>query len=64
MKLKLPDLDGGVAVLTVYFRGAAPVMAADLAALPSTGIVSQICGDAHVSSKPGRIRGARWAAGF
>ena len=31
-----------------YFRGAAPVMAADLAALPSTGIVSQICGDAHV----------------
>lgn len=31
-----------------YFRGAAPVMAADLAALPSTGILSQICGDAHV----------------
>jgi uncharacterized protein (DUF2252 family) len=31
-----------------YFRGAAPVMAADLAALPSTGIVSQLCGDAHV----------------
>lgn len=31
-----------------YFRGAAPVMAADLAALPSTGIVSQMCGDAHV----------------
>ena len=31
-----------------YFRGAAPVMAADLAALPSTGIVAQICGDAHV----------------
>jgi uncharacterized protein (DUF2252 family) len=31
-----------------YFRGAAPVMAADLAALPSTGIESQICGDAHV----------------
>ena len=31
-----------------YFRGAAPVMAADLAVLPSTGIVSQICGDAHV----------------
>ena len=31
-----------------YFRGAAPVMAADLATLPNTGIVSQICGDAHV----------------
>src|SRR5579863_3482320 len=31
-----------------YFRGAAPVMAADLARLPSTGIISQLCGDAHV----------------
>jgi uncharacterized protein (DUF2252 family) len=31
-----------------YFRGAVSVMAADLAVLPSTGIVSQICGDAHV----------------
>jgi uncharacterized protein (DUF2252 family) len=31
-----------------YFRGAAPVMAADLAQMPSTGIVSQLCGDAHV----------------
>ena len=31
-----------------YFRGAVPVMAADLAVLPSTGIVSQLCGDAHV----------------
>ena len=31
-----------------YFRGAVPVMAADLAMLPSTGIVSQLCGDAHV----------------
>jgi uncharacterized protein (DUF2252 family) len=31
-----------------YFRGAVPVMAADLAALPNTGIISQICGDAHV----------------
>lgn len=31
-----------------YFRGAAPVMAADLAALPSTGVMAQICGDAHV----------------
>ena len=31
-----------------YFRGAVPVMAADLAALPNSGIVSQLCGDAHV----------------
>jgi uncharacterized protein (DUF2252 family) len=31
-----------------YFRGAVPVMAADLAVLPSTGILSQLCGDAHV----------------
>jgi uncharacterized protein (DUF2252 family) len=31
-----------------YFRGAVPVMAADLSQLPNTGIVSQICGDAHV----------------
>jgi uncharacterized protein (DUF2252 family) len=31
-----------------YFRGAVPVMAADLSVLPSTGILSQLCGDAHV----------------
>jgi uncharacterized protein (DUF2252 family) len=31
-----------------YFRGAVPVMAADLSALPNTGIINQICGDAHV----------------
>ena len=31
-----------------YFRGAVPVMAADLSALPSTGLISQLCGDAHV----------------
>ena len=31
-----------------YFRGAVPVMAADLAVLPNTGIMSQLCGDAHV----------------
>jgi uncharacterized protein (DUF2252 family) len=31
-----------------FFRGAVPVMAADLAMMPSTGIVSQLCGDAHV----------------
>jgi uncharacterized protein (DUF2252 family) len=31
-----------------FFRGAAPVMAADLAGLPTTGLHVQICGDAHV----------------
>jgi uncharacterized protein (DUF2252 family) len=31
-----------------YFRGAVAVMAADLSVLPSTGILTQICGDAHV----------------
>jgi uncharacterized protein (DUF2252 family) len=32
----------------IYFRGAAPVMAADLAVIPNTGIEAQLCGDAHV----------------
>ncbi len=31
-----------------YFRGAVPVMAADLATLPNSGIAAQLCGDAHV----------------
>ncbi|HVZ83499.1 MAG TPA: DUF2252 domain-containing protein [Terracidiphilus sp.] len=31
-----------------YFRGAAPVMAADLSVLRGTGILAQLCGDAHV----------------
>jgi uncharacterized protein (DUF2252 family) len=31
-----------------FFRGAVPIMAADLSLLPHTGIVNQICGDAHV----------------
>ena len=31
-----------------YFRGAVPVMAADLAVLPNAGITVQLCGDAHV----------------
>ena len=33
-----------------FYRGAAPLMAADLAALPRTGIEVQICGDAHVQN--------------
>lgn len=31
-----------------YYRGAAAVMAADLASTPHTGIMVQMCGDAHV----------------
>jgi uncharacterized protein (DUF2252 family) len=31
-----------------FFRGAVPVMAADLSMMPHTGIVNQLCGDAHV----------------
>jgi uncharacterized protein (DUF2252 family) len=31
-----------------FFRGAVPVMAADLAVLPHTGLFTQLCGDAHV----------------
>ena len=33
-----------------FFRGAVPVMAYDLSLLPHTGIVSQLCGDAHVQN--------------
>jgi uncharacterized protein (DUF2252 family) len=31
-----------------FFRGAAVLMASDLATLPRTGIIVQLCGDAHV----------------
>ncbi len=33
-----------------FYRGAAKIMAADLAATPSAGLVSQLCGDAHLSN--------------
>jgi uncharacterized protein (DUF2252 family) len=33
-----------------YFRGAVPVMAGDLAAQPDTGLLVQLCGDAHVQN--------------
>ncbi|HZP24538.1 MAG TPA: DUF2252 domain-containing protein [Terriglobales bacterium] len=33
-----------------FFRGAVPVMAADLAPLPRTGLTAQLCGDAHVQN--------------
>jgi uncharacterized protein (DUF2252 family) len=33
-----------------FFRGAAAIMAADLATLPATGIHAQLCGDAHLGN--------------
>src|SRR5207342_501412 len=33
-----------------FFRGAAAVMAADLARTPSSGLWCQVCGDAHLSN--------------
>ena len=33
-----------------FYRGAALIMAADLARMPSSGIYVQACGDAHVSN--------------
>ena len=33
-----------------FYRGAALVMAHDLAAEPNTGIITQLCGDAHLSN--------------
>ncbi|HTV64629.1 MAG TPA: DUF2252 domain-containing protein [Bryocella sp.] len=33
-----------------FYRGAVPVMAADLAPLPHTGLMAQLCGDAHVQN--------------
>lgn len=33
-----------------FYRGSAAIMAADLAGTPTTGLTSQICGDAHLSN--------------
>src|SRR5271165_1529682 len=33
-----------------FFRGAVPVIAADLAPLPRTDLMAQLCGDAHVQN--------------
>lgn len=33
-----------------FFRGAAAVMAADLGAMPNTGLRTQLCGDAHLAN--------------
>ncbi|MCX6432083.1 MAG: DUF2252 domain-containing protein, partial [Actinobacteria bacterium] len=33
-----------------FYRGAAAVMATDLASMPNSGLVTQLCGDAHLSN--------------
>jgi uncharacterized protein (DUF2252 family) len=33
-----------------FYRGAALIMAADLAATPNSGLRVQVCGDAHLSN--------------
>lgn len=33
-----------------FYRGAAVVMANDLAAMPNTGLITELCGDAHLSN--------------
>lgn len=33
-----------------FYRGAARIMAADLATTPNSGLMVQICGDAHISN--------------
>src|SRR6185369_9564738 len=52
-EIRLPDLlplrYGRMAASPwTYFRGAAAVMAHDLASVPNTGLNVQLCGDAHV----------------
>jgi uncharacterized protein (DUF2252 family) len=53
MKGRVPDLvelkyNLMAAAPFAYFRGAVPVMAYDLSLVENTGIISQLCGDAHV----------------
>ncbi|HEX5383534.1 MAG TPA: DUF2252 family protein, partial [Propionibacteriaceae bacterium] len=33
-----------------FYRGAAMIMAADLAPTPRSGVIVQLCGDAHLSN--------------
>jgi uncharacterized protein DUF2252 len=39
-----------LATAFTFYRGAAAIMAADLSATPSSGIMAQLCGDAHLSN--------------
>jgi hypothetical protein len=44
-----------------FYRGAALIMAADLAATPRSGVTVQLCGDAHLSRKEARTAERRVA---
>jgi uncharacterized protein (DUF2252 family) len=47
----LPTRYGGMAESPfAFFRGAAAIMAADLAVTPRSGLTAQLCGDAHLSN--------------
>ena len=47
----IPIRHGRMAVSPfAFFRGAALIMAADLAATPNSGLQAQLCGDAHLSN--------------
>src|SRR2546423_7746082 len=47
----VPIRHGRMAVSAfTFYRGAAFIMAADLAATPSSGLKAQLCGDAHLSN--------------
>src|SRR4051812_48200978 len=47
----VPIRHGRMAVSAfTFYRGAAGIMAADLAASPSTDLIVQLCGDAHLSN--------------
>lgn len=54
-KTRVPDLlpiryERMAASAFTFYRGAAVVMASDLARTPSTGLMVQACGDAHISN--------------
>jgi uncharacterized protein (DUF2252 family) len=54
-KLRIPELvpirhGRMLASAFTFYRGAAGIMAADLAAMPSSGVTAQLCGDAHLSN--------------
>ena len=45
-----PALQPDARLAVTFYRGAAAIMAADLAATPNSGLWVQACGDAHLSN--------------
>ena len=43
-----------------FYRGGAAIMAADLAATPSSGLQAQLCGDAHLENFRATERFTTW----